>query len=50
MRHARVWLWLGVAALATACGGDEPPPPEVVRPVRAMQVPDPAPAELLDRF
>ena len=46
MRHARVWLWLGVAALATACGGDEPPPPEVVRPVRAMQVPDPAPAEL----
>ena len=39
-------LLLG-AALALSCGGgDDAPPPELVRPVRAMQVPDPAPETL----
>lgn len=35
---------LQTAMLVTAgCGRDDPPPPEAVRPVRAIQVPDPTP-------
>lgn len=46
MQRAGLRLLPWVVVLATACGGDEAPAPEVARPVRAIQVPDPAPAEL----